>query len=186
MKLDNIRVQGACLTALLVIASQTASTDATPGVVETATVEETVVETETDEETAVPVTAGYKKGFFIQSEDEKYKLLIGGRVQARFTWVGLENDPNEAHFSIPRARLFMKGHVFEKALKYKFQVDFGKGFATLQDFWAQYEFIPKTLALRVGSSDPSLASKSTPARSSSSWTARSPTRALKPVAISAS
>lgn len=94
-------------------------------------------------------TVGYKGGFFIASPDGLYKLTIGARVQTRFTFE--KDDGGESfHFSIPRARLALKGNVFSKDLKFKFQTDFGKGFASLKDFYADYRFIKDWLHIRVG------------------------------------
>lgn len=111
-----------------------------------------------------PVLVGYDGGFFIRTPNDKFLLKIGARLQAR-----LEYDNNETHetaddgtalsatdrdyklaFSIPRARLKLFGNAFTKNLTYLFQVDFGKGFVMLRDFYADYAFFPKALQLRVG------------------------------------
>ena len=92
---------------------------------------------------------GYKGGFFIASPDDAYKLKIGARVQTRFTFD--KDDEGESHqFSIPRARLTLKGNVFSKDLTYKFQTDFGKGFVTLKDFYVDYRAIKGWLHIRAG------------------------------------
>lgn len=95
-------------------------------------------------------TAGYAKGFFIQSEDGAHRLEIGARVQVRHTIEALEAAPNESNFSIARARLSLGGHVFTEDLTFKFQPDFGKGFVTLKDFYADYAFVPGAFQLRAG------------------------------------
>ena len=123
MKTNKIRLLVASLSTASAMASQVASAE------ETAASAAPVVEP-----TPLPVTAGYDKGFFIKSADEPFKLNLGGRLQARFTWAGLQEEPNEAFFSIPRARFHMKGYAFTKDLTYKFQADFGKGFTSLKDF----------------------------------------------------
>ena len=84
-------------------------------------------------ETAVQPTAGYHKGFFIRGMDGLFELRIQGRVQARYTLEVLEHEDDETAFSIPRARLTLAGHALTKALRYKFQTDFGKGFVTLKE-----------------------------------------------------
>ncbi len=76
--------------------------------------------------------AGYEKGFFLASEDGQHKLQIGARIQTRFTFEALENDTNETNFSIPRARVALKGHVYD-ILSFKLETDIGKGFASLKD-----------------------------------------------------
>lgn len=95
-------------------------------------------------------SAGYDGRFFIRSPDGDFSFSIGAFVQPRFTWEGLDGERNEANFSIFRARLFMNGHAFTKALRYKFQADFGLGNVVLRDFYADYAFIPGEVALRVG------------------------------------
>jgi len=79
---------------------------------------------------------GYKKGFFIK--DGVNALTIQGRVQARFTYEEPDGGHDENNFSIARARLTLKGNVFEKNLEYKLQTDFGKGGAVLKDFLVDY------------------------------------------------
>lgn len=93
---------------------------------------------------------GYKKGFFIQSQDGRFKLKIQGRVQARYTHEFLDEQDDRMAFSIPRARLTLSGHAFTENLTYKFQSDFGKGNVSLKDFYADYRFVPGWLHLRVG------------------------------------
>ncbi len=99
-------------------------------------------------------TAGYKKGFYIQSADENYKLKIGGRVQARYHYEAVEGfgsgAEDESAFTIPRARLTLSGNVFNQNLKYKFQTDFAKGFVGLKDFFADYRLVKGWLHLRAG------------------------------------
>ena len=94
--------------------------------------------------------AGYDKGFFIRAPDAPYLLKLQGRLQARFAYEALEGADDEMAFSIPRARLTAAGHVFTEALTWKLQLDFGKGSATLKDFYADYALVPKWLHLRAG------------------------------------
>ena len=98
---------------------------------------------------AAPV-AGYDKGFFIQGADVPFKLKLQARVQARYALDVLDGEEDETAFSIPRARLTLGGHAFTKALGYKFQIDFGKGFVTLKDFYVNYRLVPDWLEIRVG------------------------------------
>ncbi len=101
-------------------------------------------------EDVVEPVAGYSSGFFIRSNDEPFSLRINGRVQARYQHEAREGqDTNEAAFSIPRARLSLSGNAFAEELSYKFQVDFGKGFVALKDFYMDYAFNPN-FRLRIG------------------------------------
>jgi len=99
-------------------------------------------------------TSGYKKGFFLSADDGSHTLKINGRVQARFNYEGLEGIDNgaddEYQFSIPRARLKMSGHLWSKDLRYSFQADFGKGEASLKDFYVDFKLLDKWIHLRTG------------------------------------
>ena len=101
-----------------------------------------------------PQLTGYSGGFFIKDQNELFELKINTRVQTRFTFESLDegSDPREkkSNFSIPAARLKLKGHVFSKRVKYAFQTDFGKGSAYLKDFYGDFALVPKLLYLRVG------------------------------------
>jgi hypothetical protein len=77
--------------------------------------------------------AGYDKGFFLRSADDKFRLGLGAWMQARFTYHGLEDETDEYAFSIPRIRLVTQGHVFTKDLRFKIETDFGQGSVTLKD-----------------------------------------------------
>lgn len=101
-------------------------------------------------ETAAPT--GYKKGFFIGSEDGRFALVINGRVQGRYTLESIDDTDRdtETAFSIARARLTLKGHAFEERIGYKFQTDFGKGDVVLKDFYVDYELAAAPVHVRAG------------------------------------
>ena len=91
---------------------------------------------------------GYRKGFYI--EDGVNSLGIQARVQVRYTHLEADGAPNEDAFSIVRARLTLKGKVFDENLSYKFQADFGKGFVTLKDFYFDYCLADDIVCVRPG------------------------------------
>ena len=99
---------------------------------------------------AAKPTAGYDKGFFLQSEDGRYKLRIGARLQLLFAYSIPEEGQNHAQFSVGRARLLLDGHVFDKSFGYKFEADFGKGIPSLKDFYLDYAIVPQWLSVRAG------------------------------------
>ena len=91
---------------------------------------------------AKPV-AGFDKGFFLRSDDEKYSLVLTGRVQPFYN-LTRSATPNAAdpdddivdyrnQVEVRRARLVLEGNLHGKALTYKFQTDFGKGAVTVKD-----------------------------------------------------
>ena len=105
------------------------------------------------------VLAGFKKGFFLKSADGDFKLKIGARVQTRYQYDAIDGIGDTADdgsgaddkqsFSIPRARLTLKGNAYGKDLTYKFQTDFGKGLVNLKDFFANYKF-SESVHIRIG------------------------------------
>lgn len=96
-----------------------------------------------------PEVAGFNKGFFLKSMNGDFELKIGAQIQVRYQYDGVDGfgdatelgtgEDDASSFSLPRARLFLKGHAFGKALTYTFQSDFGKGEVSLKDFYANYE-----------------------------------------------
>ena len=96
--------------------------------------------------------AGYESGFFIQSPDGKYRLVIGGYVQFRFTYEGFEEADDKFSFSIPRARIQLAGNLFSPDFTYKVVVDFGKGAVpSLKDGFLDYAAVRNWLHFRAGS-----------------------------------
>jgi hypothetical protein len=83
--------------------------------------------------------AGYDKGFFLRSDDGNYKLTTKARVQSRFTYVATDKGPEQAAFSVERARLVLKGNAFGTDFEYFFQTEFGKNSPSLKDFYVDYK-----------------------------------------------
>jgi len=99
-----------------------------------------------------PPTAGYNKGFFIASPDGAFGLVINGRIQARFSYENSDGVPREntAQFSIPRARLKVRGHAFGKRIAFTLEIDFGNGGFRLKDAAADFNLIDRKLMVQVG------------------------------------
>lgn len=96
------------------------------------------------------VQVGYKKGFFIQSPDGKYKLIIGGYAQFHFEY-DREGGENSYGFRIRRARLAFKGNLFTKNFTYKFQIDMAKFKSELLlDAYVDYKIFGDNLRVRFG------------------------------------
>ncbi len=95
------------------------------------------------------VTAGYKNGFFIQSEDGSFLLRPGLQFQFRSITNfrtdtgGSDEDTLENGFEIRRMKLAFTGNLFSKDLAYAFQWahnrDTGNGLE-LEDAWVRYKF----------------------------------------------
>lgn len=92
-------------------------------------------------------TAGYDKGFVIQSEDKNFVLKPG--VIAQFRYVGNYNDTDSNErddgFEFRRVRLRFDGNVFSPDLTYLFQWDTNRsgGNLSLLDAMLQYRFAPQ-------------------------------------------
>ena len=93
-----------------------------------------------------------EKGFFIPTSSKHFSLQIGGLIQPRFTAQATLQDQGsgEVHFSIPRGQLKFGGHVFNKAIKYSFQTEFGGGNALIKDLWVEYALFDGKLSIRAG------------------------------------
>jgi hypothetical protein len=97
--------------------------------------------------------AGWKKGFFVESTDGKFKVKFGGRAQVRLNLdIERGDDGREvaAAFSIPRARIGMKGHLFTKKLKYVLEIDFGKGNVSAKKVYVDYTLVDEWVQIRAG------------------------------------
>ncbi|HVP74281.1 MAG TPA: hypothetical protein VMS30_11125, partial [Phycisphaerales bacterium] len=69
--------------------------------------------------------AGYDKGFFVSSADGNYLLRIGGQLQVRYVYNLQDSDgatdDNRSGFEVRRAKLIMRGHVFDPSWTYDVQ-----------------------------------------------------------------
>ncbi len=86
------------------------------------------------------------KGFTFSSEDEKFKLSLGGRVQARYTFTDLEDNSKSADSSkweVRRMKLWLAGNAYSKDLTYLFQADFTQGSSSklLEHAYLNYRLI---------------------------------------------
>lgn len=103
-------------------------------------------------EAAPTGNVGYDKGFFVQSDDGKFRLRIRARVQPYLTMSRVKTPAADwlGAFEIRRARLALDGHLHGDDLRYKFEADFGKGNPSLKDFYADVRLGSGALWLRAG------------------------------------
>lgn len=110
--------------------------------------------------------AGYNKGFFIQTADNKNKLVINGYTQFRYTYLdsnsrsgipsgATSKEGNSNGFDFRRARFSLSGNVLTPDLTYMFQGDFAgsssnNGNFQMTDYYLAYRFNPM-LNVRAGS-----------------------------------
>ncbi len=88
------------------------------------------------------MNAGWDDGFFLQSPDGRFRLEVGGMVQARYMYSHIRDGYNpetipgqefaaeddvtsRKGWDIPHARLDFKGHVFGPDTRFRIQGEFG-------------------------------------------------------------
>jgi hypothetical protein len=76
------------------------------------------------EATSISDVVGYKKGFYIISPDERFKLKIGGYVQGFFRYRALDANSDDNTFRVRRARLKLSGYIYSKVVQYVVEYDF--------------------------------------------------------------
>ena len=145
-----IRFLAICLSVVFLSMGQAYGADSVVGEKNLYSTSKTVESSTTTKKPRV--VAGYKKGFFIQSPDGKYKLLIGGYLQLQLN-ANWDNGESKVGFRIRRARLAFKGNLFTPKFTFKFQFDFAK-FKTelLLDAYINYDILrtPDILEVRFG------------------------------------
>lgn len=101
-----------------------------------------------------PPKVTYKGGFVIASPDDAFSLKINGRMQARLVW---ENDPeddgtrsNSGQFSVPRARIKLKGSLWSGFAELVLHIDFAKGTFEPKDVTADFRLVKDHIYLHVG------------------------------------
>jgi hypothetical protein len=115
-------------------------------------------------ESLMPTTvqAGYDKGFFIKSSDDKFKIVFNGVMQ--FRWTYYQTQPYN-HYLMPgykrfdrtgfdwnRFRFITRGYVYTPDLTYHMELEMGSAnqqFAKLLYGWMNYRFMEE-LQLKAG------------------------------------
>ena len=95
---------------------------------------------------SAPVKYKIGDGFTFQTPDDKFKLSIGGRLQARYTFTDLEDNSaksDSSEWRVRRMKMWMKGHAYTKDLTYKLQANFVDGGSEklLEDAYLNYRFL---------------------------------------------
>lgn len=100
-----------------------------------------VVEAEKKAEAAKPsFNAGYKDGFFLKSDDDRFRLNLAGFLQSWF--IGEPGDRQQQNtFRIRRSRLLTNGFLF-KDFGYQFEYEFAPT-GRIEEAWASYKRFPE-------------------------------------------
>jgi phosphate-selective porin OprO/OprP len=96
-----------------------------------------------DEEAAknAKASAGFKKGFFIESADKQSRMKFDGRFHGDFKRY-LGDQPDHASFFVRRARLCVSGTVY-KDYDFRLEPEFGKGDPRLNDGFMNIRHFPQ-------------------------------------------
>lgn len=96
------------------------------------------------------MTAGYDKGFFIKSSDEKFMMKINGRMQFRWTHYASQSknrylNPrrqvnDRTGFDINEMRLIFSGYAYTKDLSYVFELQADGNGANYGQFYAYVNY----------------------------------------------
>jgi phosphate-selective porin OprO and OprP len=68
-------------------------------------------------------SAGYEKGFYIQSADGDYKIKTNIQLMPQYQFVAIEGAGKVNTFQMRKARLILSGHAFNPDVTYKFQLE---------------------------------------------------------------
>lgn len=94
-------------------------------------------------------TVKWSNGFKVESEDQRFKLGFGGRIQADYHFADGDSgfrDELENGFEFRRARLFFSGTIYER-VEFKLQYDFAGGDADAKDVWIALKGSPASVKL---------------------------------------
>jgi phosphate-selective porin OprO/OprP len=96
-----------------------------------------------------PIKYKVGSGFTFTSDDDKFSLSLGSRIQARYTFFDKDTDKDVSEWKIRRAKLWMKGHAYTKDLTYKLQVNFAAAGdpKLLEDAFLNYSFLKEAQIL---------------------------------------
>lgn len=110
-----------------------------------------VVEAEKKAEAAkLPFNAGYKDGFYLKSDDDRFRLNLTGYIQNLLILEAGDRQQNNT-FRFRRARFNLNGTVFSD-FGFQFESEFA-GAARMEEWWASYKRFPEA-TLIVGQHKP--------------------------------
>lgn len=96
------------------------------------------IQKEKQQEEKQGVTAGFKRGFYIETADKKSKILLRGRFHGDFK-AYLGDNPQNDSFFVRRARLALAGRLYEN-YAFRIEAEFGKGGARLNDAFLNLQY----------------------------------------------
>jgi phosphate-selective porin OprO and OprP len=94
------------------------------------------------------MTAGWDRGFFLQSADGNYRLNIGGWIQPRYEYRFNSDAADTSSFLMRRVRLDFQGHIITPELTFRIMSEHART-SNLRDAWINYAF-DRHLQVRFG------------------------------------
>lgn len=89
-----------------------------------------------------------KKGFSFESEDGRFSLRLGSRLQFRYTYDNPEAGVETSSFTVRRAKMIAEGHAHAPWLTYKIQFE-AVGTPRLDDYYLDVVYFPSA-SLKFG------------------------------------
>jgi len=94
------------------------------------------------------VIARFDRGFILETDDgaeTPFQIKVNGRMQARYTGFagGESGQTSRNYFEIERGRLEFRGHMYDPALQYYYNLDADTDEnhdVKFHDFWVNYNF----------------------------------------------
>ncbi|MBI2500890.1 MAG: hypothetical protein HYW02_05395 [Deltaproteobacteria bacterium] len=90
---------------------------------------------------AFAVKGGYDGGFYLLSEDEKFKFQVNLRVIPQYQYEYKETRLDTSTFQFESVRTFFKGHSFSSKVLYMIAVDYADGGASLKDAYVDLNIV---------------------------------------------
>ncbi|MCI5072080.1 OprO/OprP family phosphate-selective porin [bacterium] len=72
------------------------------------------------------INAGYKDGFYLATQDEKYSMKLGGRLNFLYSSAVLEQTENIHRFDVLHGKIYLGGHAYSQNIEYFLQTAFGE------------------------------------------------------------
>lgn len=94
------------------------------------------------------MSAGWDRGFFLQSADGNYRLNFGGWIQPRYEYRSNSDAADTSSFLLRRVRLDFRGHVINPNLTFRVMSEHART-SNLRDAWVNYAF-DRQLQVRLG------------------------------------
>jgi len=98
----------------------------------------------------------WKEGIRFESQDEQFKIKLGGQIMTDFATIDADDELDEAFpdlggngFEFRRARLYVEGDIYEN-VQFKAQFDFAGGNVDFKDVWLGLKEIPYLGHIRLG------------------------------------